>query len=372
MWSRFPSSIGLGRWGRVAVRLHVYFVAFAMATLYLCWPAPSPGAAGLPPLWAAAGDMRAIAAAALAVLLCSVWWHELAHWWVARYYGLASDVIVLGPLGGLTPWGSAARAGVELSIWSAGPVANLAVVFACRVWLSVRGGADAFTTGWNPLRPDCFGADEGGLVQGVQLVLWVNWLLFLLNVLPAYPFDGGRIARAAARSWRPAWSSDRLDRWVDATAVVVAGLLLVAALELWRRQGADVLFPSWLPLLLLGVLTLIGARHSTVNAATTTIPNDLSARSGDNAGHRPDTPRIVRRSRRCHPAAAPPESAVSNKVPENSRGLPPDKLDADDERLIDAILSRVHAHGMQSLSAQERVVLERASARYRSRLGKQT
>ena len=34
----FQWSIGLGRWGGVTVRLHVFFLAFAAATFYFCWP----------------------------------------------------------------------------------------------------------------------------------------------------------------------------------------------------------------------------------------------------------------------------------------------------------------------------------------------
>jgi 2-oxo-4-hydroxy-4-carboxy--5-ureidoimidazoline (OHCU) decarboxylase len=47
-------------------------------------------------------------------------------------------------------------------------------------------------------------------------------------------------------------------------------------------------------------------------------------------------------------------------------------MEAVEERLVDGILSRLHAHGIDSLTADERALLHRVSARYRSRLGKRT
>jgi hypothetical protein len=42
--------------------------------------------------------------------------------------------------------------------------------------------------------------------------------------------------------------------------------------------------------------------------------------------------------------------------------------EADEERSLDEILERLHRHGRESLSPEDRALLERVSARYRSRL----
>jgi hypothetical protein len=44
------------------------------------------------------------------------------------------------------------------------------------------------------------------------------------------------------------------------------------------------------------------------------------------------------------------------------------EIEQEEERRVDDILARLHRHGMQSLSAEDRALLERVSARYRSRL----
>ncbi|MFW6170260.1 MAG: hypothetical protein ACODAD_07205 [Planctomycetota bacterium] len=43
------------------------------------------------------------------------------------------------------------------------------------------------------------------------------------------------------------------------------------------------------------------------------------------------------------------------------------EVEAEEERRVDAILSRLHVGGLECLTPEERDVLERASARYRSR-----
>jgi hypothetical protein len=44
------------------------------------------------------------------------------------------------------------------------------------------------------------------------------------------------------------------------------------------------------------------------------------------------------------------------------------ELVAEEERSLDEILARLHRHGIDSLSPEDRALLQRASARYRSRL----
>jgi hypothetical protein len=49
-----------------------------------------------------------------------------------------------------------------------------------------------------------------------------------------------------------------------------------------------------------------------------------------------------------------------------------EEIEAEEERQVDGILSRLHAHGMDSLTVDERKLLDRVSARYRNRLGKRS
>ena len=66
-------------------------------------------------------------------------------------------------------------------------------------------------------------------------------------------------------------------------------------------------------------------------------------------------------------------------VPSSATGSPEaceepcsEDVEAAEEQQVDRILSRLHAHGMDSLTSEERQLLQRVSARYRSRLGRHT
>jgi len=63
------------------------------------------------------------------------------------------------------------------------------------------------------------------------------------------------------------------------------------------------------------------------------------------------------------PGAEPPAGSEAGEWNDAER-------DAEEEGLVDAILSRLHAEGLESLTPRDRELLQRASARYRSRLGR--
>ena len=213
----FQWSIGLGRWGGVTVRLHVFFLAFAAATFYFCWPS-TPSARNVTQWWMAGGNMLGIASAAVALLFLSVLAHELSHSLMARHAGVPPETITIGPLGGLTAWRAPASPRVELAILVAGPLANLLLALLFSAAILVQHPDLDIRSLFNPLQP----AGTLDLTQGLTVGLWINWLLFLINSLPAYPFDGGRILRAILLAVRPAWSDRRVAELVCGVAVALS------------------------------------------------------------------------------------------------------------------------------------------------------
>lgn len=114
------------------------------------------------------------------VLFASIFFHELAHAFVARWEGVEVLEIVLHPFGGLARFRrepDTPRAEFRIAI--AGPCASflLALVFI--------GLMAVFNSlGTNILTPLCF-----------FLALW-NFMLAVFNLFPGYPLDGGRVLRA--------------------------------------------------------------------------------------------------------------------------------------------------------------------------------
>lgn len=128
------------------------------------------------PLFLAVGALSAFTGGLLLFLaaLLAALEHECAHAIAARRYGYTLDKIVLMPYGAVVKGdlsGIGKRA--ELGILLAGPLCNLATgIFFVATW-------------W--LYPE--------LYPYTELSAAVSFSLFFVNLLPAYPLDGGRIVR---------------------------------------------------------------------------------------------------------------------------------------------------------------------------------
>jgi Zn-dependent protease len=122
--------------------------------------------------------------------------HELGHALVARRQGVEVTGIDLWFLGGLAKLSRDSESpGEELKIAAAGPLVTLAVIAAC-----VAGGIA--TAGW-PRFHDALLFTGRTTTPALLLLSWlgtINALLLILNLVPAFPLDGGRIARALV--WR--------------------------------------------------------------------------------------------------------------------------------------------------------------------------
>lgn len=131
------------------------------------------------------------------VLFGSLIIHELGHALVARRQGIEIRRIDLFLFGGLTQMGrDAANPGEEFKIAAAGPLATFGFVLVCL-------GIDLALVGPHRL---VHAAELDGTVAITPVLLSLSWLLFwnvlllAFNLIPAFPLDGGRIARAVV--WR--------------------------------------------------------------------------------------------------------------------------------------------------------------------------
>ncbi len=199
---------------------------------------PSTAVPGQPPL---PGPLGVLMAAAVAGgFFMSVLAHELAHALVARRIGLPVDEIGLFVFGGQTQrehHPPTARA--ELLIAAAGPLLSVVLGSAILALYSVLPPASDVT---NVLRAICWWIGAGNLLLGV------------LNLVPSYPLDGGRLVRAVA--WLV---TDDARRGLDlaTTAGRAFGYALVAV-GLYLAVVGDLISGIWL--LVLGILLNQAAR----------------------------------------------------------------------------------------------------------------
>jgi Zn-dependent protease/CBS domain-containing protein len=134
-----------------------------------------------------ASNFWAMGVAGALGLFLSIILHELSHSLVARRFGIPMKGITLFIFGGVAEMSEeppSARAEFLTAI--VGPVSSVLIAVVFYGILQFGEAAD-----WPPA------------VNGVLFYLvWVNFILALFNLLPAFPLDGGRVLRSVLWSWK--------------------------------------------------------------------------------------------------------------------------------------------------------------------------
>lgn len=187
-------SFRVGRMFDITIRVHI---AFLLCAVVLVWMEMS-GADGRtgPSIGRALID----ALGTYALLFLIVLLHEFGHCFGARFTGGEADEILLWPLGGLASVNPPHNAGAHMITTVAGPSVNVVICAVCSailvLWTGSLGGVP-----WNPLHP-MLPADRSLLATVTEPQIWLmrffglSYFLLLVNLLPIFPFDGGRIVQA--------------------------------------------------------------------------------------------------------------------------------------------------------------------------------
>ena len=151
--------------------------------------------------------LTAVAAALL--FFASIVLHELGHAFAARRQGIEISNIDLWFFGGIARMSRDTRTpGGEFAVAIAGPVVTLLLVVVCGTAVALGSG------GVNELKDTAQFLDTVSASPVILLLSWlaeINLALFLFNLLPAFPLDGGRVARAIA--WKVTGDRNRGTRF---------------------------------------------------------------------------------------------------------------------------------------------------------------
>ena len=355
------SPISLGRWFGTSVRIHVTLIIF------LIFPLLSAATSAV-----SKGQLLPLAQTGcwLGLLLLSLALHELGHALIAAWLDCEQGEVNIWPLGSLVGPSYSVRSSEGFLVAMAGLVTSGTIVLFVALWLNIFVGAQF---AWNPFGNEAVvnGVtihDSGApkLADGTLAVplsnVWVigwfgylNWVLLVANMIPALPFDAGRIVRA----------------WPGSATVVPSRDSLVA--PYLARGFALLIAIVGIVRLLRGYLdgmTLIGLAILVEYLVRT------EARLLEDGGYFDDGvfgydfsegyTSLESGAPKVRPYR---ESALKRWRRRRSdlRRQRREAREAAEERRMDEILEKLHREGRSALTDEENRFLVRVSARYRNR-----
>ncbi|MGE0625349.1 MAG: site-2 protease family protein [Pseudomonadales bacterium] len=202
---------------------------------------------GVFPVWHPewpAGTIWTTALTAGLLFFASLLAHEMSHSIMARRYGIRVPRITLFLFGGMAEIESEAETpAAEFVIAIAGPLMSLAIAFGCLFAVGTSLGEETLEA--------MLSDPEKGMAEvspTLTILLWlgsVNFMLAIFNMIPGFPLDGGRVARAIV--WRLTGDRMRATR-AAATAGKWFGWILMG-LGLWELLAFRSLGGLWLILI---------------------------------------------------------------------------------------------------------------------------
>ncbi|MDY6844573.1 MAG: site-2 protease family protein, partial [Thermodesulfobacteriota bacterium] len=153
------------------------------------------------------GDYWIMGIAGALGLFLSIIFHELSHSLVSRRYGIPMKGITLFIFGGVAEMSDEPpSAQAEFMMAIAGPISS--IIIGLVFW-----GLSSFAAGWYKPASIVF-----------QYVFYINILLAVFNLIPAFPLDGGRVLRSIL------WGLKQNLRWatrISSTIGIAFGVFLI-------------------------------------------------------------------------------------------------------------------------------------------------
>jgi Zn-dependent protease len=117
-------------------------------------------------------------------LFAIVLMHEFGHALACRSVGGRAEHIVLWPLGGVAFVQPPQRPGAMLWSIAAGPLVNVLLAPLLFVFVLQTGASFSLNPG------------QGDIQTLATVMFWINIAIFIFNMLPVYPLDGGQILQS--------------------------------------------------------------------------------------------------------------------------------------------------------------------------------
>ena len=180
----------------------------------------------------------ALAVVSALLFFGSILLHELGHAVIALRNGIGISHITLWMFGGVAGLERDSKsAGEEFRIAAAGPLVTLLIAAAC-IGVGLAADGSAF---WDAASYQS-GAEASGPVAVLAWLANINVVILVFNLLPAFPLDGGRIARAAA--WKLTGDRERATGFAARLGqgfsflFIAAGIFLAFGHASWSSRAS--------------------------------------------------------------------------------------------------------------------------------------
>ena len=191
----------------IGIYIHWTFLLLPLFILFNTW-----GTSGL--------RMAAYSVALVLTIFGCVVLHELGHALMARYFGIGTRDITLYPIGGVARLERMSERPLEeFFIALAGPAVNVVIAALLAVLVAFLGMAPQFHQDGTP----SYAMGDNPLID----LFLANTVLVLLNMLPAFPMDGGRVLRALLATGFGYLRATEIAVYVG---MVMIGLIALAAI----------------------------------------------------------------------------------------------------------------------------------------------
>ena len=307
-------SVPAGRIAGISIRIHILFLIYLAVRLWEL----RDGGAGF--------GLAVFAGLYICILL-----HEFGHALCARWCGGEADEILIWPLGGLAYCRPPLHPTPHLITTLGGPFVTLVL------WALLTAVAGM-------LQPE----RVAGLSEG-RYWIWIyiaelaalNGYMLLFNLLPAFPLDGGRALRDTLWHWLPIQKANRI--------AAVVGIIACLGLISWGVSTGN----QWM--IFIGIYAIMGGAQEMA--------------SYEYVGYRDLEPWSLRERLRSRAVSHSVRGGEKRRSSREMRAYKPKMVPRlavrDDRRAVekvDAILEKISRSGLDSLTAEERRELERASA----------
>jgi Zn-dependent protease len=182
-----------------------------------------------------------LAVASALLFFGSILLHELGHAAVAIRHGIGVSGITLWMFGGVARLDrDSDTPGTEFKIAIAGPLVTAGLVVVC-------GAAFLLLADPDQLEDAALARSDAGTSGLASMIAWlgsINLLVLIFNLVPAFPLDGGRIARAIA--WKQTGSRNSGTRFAATLGEWFGLFLILAGIGYFLVFLGDVIGGIWL------------------------------------------------------------------------------------------------------------------------------